>query len=169
MALLSWWPASFLPYISVWGWKNSSAEESLPWDRRETGNLQFIKWTGPSWVILVPDLFLSKLPNFATLFDCFLYPNSCLYHSYWTCELQLDWVAHGNRDLTLSVLVSVRAFLYCWLQILLGGIRQLLELGGKISKGESCELQEPPSDGTKSCLDTLLPSSRVKALALHSV
>lgn len=73
------------------------------------------------------------------------------------------------RDLTLSVLMSVRAFLYCWLQILLGGIRQLLELGGKISKGESCELQEPPSDGTKSCLDTVLSSSRVKVLALHSV
>lgn len=90
------------------------------------GNLQFIKWTGPSWVILVPNLFLSKPPNFATLYDYFLYPKSCLYHSYWMCELQLDWVAHGKRDLILSLLVSFRAFVYCWLQILLGGIHQLL-------------------------------------------
>lgn len=63
-----------------------------------------------------------------------------------------------ETETALSVLVSFGAFLYCWLQILLGGIRPLPELGGKIGKGESCELQDPPSDGTNSWLDTFLPS-----------
>lgn len=90
------------------------------------------------------------------------------FSCYCMCELQLDWVAHGNGNLTLSVLACFRAFLSCWLQILLGGIRPRPELGGKSSKGESCKRQDPPADGTNSSLDTLQPSNRVKALALHS-
>lgn len=39
------------------------------------GDLQFIRGIGPgSCVILVPNLFLSKLPNLATLYDYFFVP-----------------------------------------------------------------------------------------------
>lgn len=43
------------------------------------GNLQFILGTGPrNCVILVPNSFRCRLPNFATLCDYFCYPSSLL-------------------------------------------------------------------------------------------
>lgn len=68
----------------------------------------------------------------------FLYPNSVSFTTVsWMCELQLDWVAHENRNPPLSALVSFRAFLFCWLQILLGRIHPLPELGGETDKGKA--------------------------------
>lgn len=63
--------------------------------------------------------------------------------------------------------MSFRAFLYCWLQILLGGIRPLSELGGRISRGRWGEAVTLLLMA-QTALDTLLPSDGVKALALHS-
>lgn len=165
---LELWPCSAAgqPPSNLWDQRDWPVETPLPWDRGET-EAGWDKWelavhqgTGPrSLVVLIPNLFLSKLLNLGTLYDYFLYPDSVLYHSYWTCELQLDWVAHGNRNLTLSVLVSFSAFLYCWLQILLGRIRPLPEMAGEVSNGGNWQLQDPPPAGTSSCLDTFYPQT----------